>query len=274
MALPSKIDGVDTGTALGLGGFVRLKRPHDYQHNPGTGFNATSPWIDGDAGYVRTQPLDRFTWSAAVGASVPTSDSRWLWVGPFARFTDIHETYDKAATDTRNAKTLILGLSFEVGPGHTRPAPAAPPAEPPPVVPPPPPPPPPVVPPPVVLQDVKVEARAIVQFAWDSPVLDSTATALLDEAVKKITSAKEFQAIKVEGHASSEGQVKHNDVLAQQRAQSVVDFLVAHGVPSAKVSAVGFGSRVPVADNKTEAGRVANRRSEFVVDFVVVKEVK
>lgn len=274
MVLPSSVSGVDSGTALGLGGFARLKRPHDYQRNPGTGFHAVSPWIDGDAGYVRTDPLDRFTWSAAVGASVPTDDRRWLWVGPFARFTDIHEAFDKSNVNTNNSKTLILGLSFELGSPGSRPVPPAPPAEPPPVVPPAPPPPPPVLPPPVVLQDVKVEARAIVQFAWDSPVLDSTATALLDEAVRKITSAKEFQAIKVEGHASSEGQVKHNDVLAQQRAQAVVDFLVAHGVASAKVSAVGFGSRVPVADNKTEAGRVANRRSEFVVDFVIVKEVK
>jgi len=274
MALPSNVSGVDTGTALGLSGFARLKRPHDYQHNPGTGFKAVSPWIDGDAGYVRTDPLDRFFWSAAVGASVPTSDSRWLWVGPFVRFTDVHEAYDKTNTNTNNAKTLIAGLSFELGAAGKRPAPAAPPSEPPPVVPPAPEPTPPVEKPPVVLQDVSVEARAVVQFAWDSPVLDSTADAVLNEVLTKLTSSKSFKAIKVEGHASSEGQVKHNDVLAQNRAQAVADFLVSHGVPRDKVVAVGFGSRVPVADNKTEAGRVANRRSEFVVNFVVVKEVK
>jgi outer membrane protein OmpA-like peptidoglycan-associated protein len=273
MALPSKLSGVDTGTALGLGGFARLKRPHDYQHNPGTGFKAVSPWIDGDAGYVRTDPLDRFFWSAAVGASVPTSDSRWLWVGPFARFTDIHEAFDKANTNTNNSKTMILGLSFELGAAHKRPEPAAPP--PPPAQPAPPPvQPPPVVPPPVVLQDVDIEARAVVQFAWDSPVLDSTATAQLDEVLKKLTSSKSFKAIRVEGHASSEGQVKHNDVLAQNRANSVIDYLAAHGVPREKLSAVGFGSRNPVASNKTEAGRVLNRRAEFVVNFVIVKEVK
>lgn len=273
--LPSSVSGVDAGTALSLGGFARLKRPHDYQRNPGTGFSATSPWIDGDVGYVRTDSLDRFTWSAAVGASVPTDDGRWLWVGPFARFTDIHEAFDKTNINTNNSKTLILGLSFELGASGQRPVPPAPPAEPPPVVPPAPPPPPPVVVvPPRHFQDEKIELRQVVQFAWDSPVLDATASGLLDAAVKKITSAKEFKAIKIEGHASSEGQVKHNDVLAQQRAQSVADFLVAHGVPREKVSAVGFGSRVPVADNKTEAGRVANRRSEFVVDFVIVKEVK
>jgi outer membrane protein OmpA-like peptidoglycan-associated protein len=274
MALPSRIDGTDTGTALGLGGFARLKRPHDYLHNPATGFKAVSPWIDGDAGYVRTDPLDRFNWSVAVGASVPTSDSRWLWVGPFARFNDIHETYDKAATDTRNAKTLILGLSFELGAPHKRPAPAAPPPVQPPPPPPVQPPPPPVTPPPVVHQDVDIEARAVVQFAWDSPVLDSTATAQLNEVVKKLTSAKNFKAIRIEGHASSEGQVKHNDVLAQNRANSVLEFLAAHGVPREKLSAVGFGSRNPVATNKTEAGRVLNRRAEFVVNFVIVKEVK
>lgn len=271
MALPSRISGIDTGTALGLGGFARLKRPHDYNHNHGSGFSAVSPWVDADAGYVRTEPLDRFFWSAAVGASVPTSSARNLWIGPFARFYDIHDD-DKVKVDTRNSKTLILGLSFELGPTQKK---AEAPAPPPPVqpAPKPEPQPTPVPPPAIVHEDVDMELKQVVQFAWDSPVLDATAKSQLDEVVKKLASAKEFKAIRIEGHASSEGQVKHNDVLSQNRANSVLEFLASHGVPREKLSAVGFGSRVPVATNKTEAGRVLNRRSEFVVHFVIVREV-
>lgn len=272
--LPSRIDGIDNGTSLGFGAFARLKRPHDYAHNSGTGLSAVSPWVEGDAGYARTQPLDRFMWSAAVGAAVPTSDSRVLWVGPFARFQDIHEAYDKAAVDTRNSKTLILGLSFELGAAQHRPQPAAPPPPaPPPVQPTPAPVPPPVLPPKMVTETDNLEIKQVIQFAWDSPVLDTTANAQLAEVVKKLASAKEFKSIRIEGHASSEGQVKHNDVLSQNRANSVLEFLVAHGIPREKLSAVGHGSRVPVASNKTEAGRVQNRRAEFTVRFVIVREV-
>lgn len=270
--LPSRIDGIDNGTALGFGGFARLKRPHDYAHNSGHGFSAVSPWVDADAGYVRTDTLDRFMWSAAVGASVPTSDSRTLWVGPFARFQDIH-TDDKIQTDTRNSKTLIVGLSFEIGAAQKRAVTAPPPPPAPPVQPPKTEPPPPVVMTPVAYEDQDVELKQVIQFAWDSPVLDKTANAQLDEVVKKLSSGKGLKAIKIEGHASSEGQVKHNDVLSQNRANSVLEYLAAHGVPREKLSAVGFGSRVPVATNKTEAGRVLNRRAEFTVRFVIVREV-
>src|SRR5579864_6733858 len=94
MWLPSRVSGVDNGTALQLGGFARLKRPHD-ELNKGTGFSAASPWVDADVGYVRTQPLDRFGWSVGAGVAVPTSDSRSLWVGPFVRLNEVHEFENK-----------------------------------------------------------------------------------------------------------------------------------------------------------------------------------
>ncbi len=276
VALPSRIDGIDTGTGLSLGGFVRVKRPHD-ETNTGTGFSAVSPWADADAQYVRTDPLDRFSWQVAVGAAVPTSDARNIWVGPFVRYQNIHEGFTKPNTNTDDANILIVGLSVELGPKAKKKEVAPPPPLPAPPPPPPPqekkvePPPPP--PPAMVKEDAPMELKAVIQFAWDSPVLDNTANAQLAEVVNKILSAKEFKEIKIDGHASSEGQVHHNDVLSQNRANSVLEYLAAHGVPREKLSAVGHGSRIPVADNKTEAGRILNRRAEFTVRFTIVREV-
>jgi outer membrane protein OmpA-like peptidoglycan-associated protein len=268
MALPSSIPGIDTGTGWAYGGFGRLKRPHD-EKNTGHGWSAVSPWVDADLQYIRTQPLDRFGWAVAVGASVPTSDSRQLWVGPFVRYQSVFQDDSVSHADTTDAKLFIAGISFEIDPvGQKKKASPPPPAAPPPAPPieqPKPVPPPPAI----VTQDVELELKEVIQFAWDSPALDATADKQLTDAVKKITSSKGFGAIKVEGHASSEGQVEHNNVLSRKRAQAVADFLVAHGVPKDKVTVVGFGSKVPAATNKTEAGRVLNRRAEFVVKFTV-----
>jgi outer membrane protein OmpA-like peptidoglycan-associated protein len=71
--------------------------------------------------------------------------------------------------------------------------------------------------------------------------------------------------IQVEGHTDSVGGDEYNMRLSEQRAGSVRDYLTAQGVPSAMVSAVGFGKTQPVAGNETAAGRQQNRRVELVV---------
>jgi OmpA-OmpF porin, OOP family len=265
MQLQSKISGVEAGNAWSYGGFLRLKRPHD-KKNTGVGLSAASPWVDADLTLVHTDPLDRLGASVGVGASVPTSDSRWLWVGPFARYNVVNQNDGKVDVNTNSAKVLIVGLSVELGAAMKREAPVAPLPEP-------------VSPPPVVVPEPKpvsspvvevVQFKPVIQFAWDSPKLEPLAATLLADVVKAMLADKSYN-VKVSGHASSEGQVEHNNKLAQARADSVLEFLVTHGVDRSRITATGFGSRAPVANNKTEVGRVANRRVEFNVTFTLVK---
>ena len=68
----------------------------------------------------------------------------------------------------------------------------------------------------------------------------------------------------VQGHTDNQGSDKINDPLSQQRAEAVVKALSNLGVDDFNLKAVGKGSHVPVADNKTEAGRAKNRRVEFI----------
>ena len=65
------------------------------------------------------------------------------------------------------------------------------------------------------------------------------------------------------GHTDAQGRDEMNLALSQARAEAVVQAMVALGVPSAGLSAKGFGETQPIADNKTEAGREANRRIVF-----------
>ncbi|WP_297925894.1 OmpA family protein [uncultured Agitococcus sp.] len=67
--------------------------------------------------------------------------------------------------------------------------------------------------------------------------------------------------ITIEGHTDSSGNPAKNKVLSQERATAVMNMLIAdYGIPAARVTAIGYGSSKPVADNKTAEGKAKNRR--------------
>lgn len=72
--------------------------------------------------------------------------------------------------------------------------------------------------------------------------------------------------LSVYGHASSDGNAAKNQTLSENRALAVAKCIAGNGVDAGRIKDIlGFGSNVPVADNATEAGRVANRRVEVLV---------
>lgn len=67
------------------------------------------------------------------------------------------------------------------------------------------------------------------------------------------------------GHTDNQGALEANLQLSQQRAQAVVDALVAeHQIDGRRLLARGVASLAPVASNAAEAGRARNRRVELV----------
>jgi outer membrane protein OmpA-like peptidoglycan-associated protein len=71
--------------------------------------------------------------------------------------------------------------------------------------------------------------------------------------------------IDVYGHADSSGNPQHNQVLSENRARTVGDYLTIRGVSPARLRNQGFGSTIPVADNATPEGRAKNRRVEIKI---------
>lgn len=71
------------------------------------------------------------------------------------------------------------------------------------------------------------------------------------------------QLVRVVGHTDATGSDAINNPLSANRAAAVRDYLIARGVPSARISIEGRGSHEPVADNASDAGRARNRRVEM-----------
>jgi outer membrane protein OmpA-like peptidoglycan-associated protein len=71
--------------------------------------------------------------------------------------------------------------------------------------------------------------------------------------------------IRIEGHTDSVGDSATNLRLSEQRANSVLEALVALGVDTNRVTAAGMGEDFPIASNDTEDGRSRNRRVDVIL---------
>jgi outer membrane protein OmpA-like peptidoglycan-associated protein len=71
--------------------------------------------------------------------------------------------------------------------------------------------------------------------------------------------------IRVEGHTDNVGSVPFNMALSEDRATSVLNFLIDRGVAASRIVVEGKGPLEPIADNETEEGRAKNRRVQVVV---------
>jgi len=288
--LPASEAQAESGIVWGLGGGIRIKRPWNSQ-----GFYGISPWFDADLLYMRTGDLNRPGFDAAVGLAVPVGETRNLWIGPFVRYMQTLQAV-REGFDNRDAKILILGVSFEVGSGIrrerateespvatrevivTREVASCPDSD-------------------hdglldsvdrcpevvgsietwgcpkydkVVVEKDKLELREKVYFAFDQAKIEERSFPVLDEVVKALQDNKGFK-VQVEGHTDSSGLEGHNQTLSEKRAAAVVDYIVAHGVPRDRVTSKGFSSSVPTDTNDTVNGRENNRRVEFIVRFTIL----
>jgi OmpA-OmpF porin, OOP family len=117
----------------------------------------------------------------------------------------------------------------------------------------------------VVVTDTNITITEKVQFATGSAEILPVSFGLLDEIGKVFTDHPNIQLVEIQGHTDSTGAPAINRKLSQERAESVMHYLVGKGVAAYRMTAKGFGPDKPVGDNATEDGRDKNRRVEFSI---------
>ena len=100
-------------------------------------------------------------------------------------------------------------------------------------------------------------------FDIGKDVLKPTAKESLSKAAATLKTSE--TNIIVQGHTDSTGSAAINQPLSERRAGHVRDFLVSNGVPSSRLTAVGYGSSNPVVANDTDANRALNRRVQLEI---------
>jgi chemotaxis protein MotB len=125
------------------------------------------------------------------------------------------------------------------------------------------------------VQTVIAQRGLVIRLLTDQVLFDSGAAELKPAAtpvlakVAQILSREQAHQIMVEGHTDPvpiHGSLfPTNWELSTARASRVVRFLISGGVERRRLSAAGYSSLHPIANNATAAGRSRNRRVEIVL---------
>ena len=114
-----------------------------------------------------------------------------------------------------------------------------------------------------VIERINFAAKNVF-FATGSYKLLPKSYKSLDDVVS-LLKADESLMIDIDGHTDSQGSDESNQVLSDNRAGAVKNYLTSKGIDASRLKSTGYGETKPVADNKTAAGRAKNRRTEMTV---------
>jgi peptidoglycan-associated lipoprotein len=104
-----------------------------------------------------------------------------------------------------------------------------------------------------------------VYFDTDSYSLNAQAQTTLQKQAAWLTHNPQH-SITIEGHADERGTREYNLALGDQRAQTVVNYLSALGIDTARLKEVSYGKEKPVCADATQACWDQNRRGVTTLD--------
>ena len=119
-------------------------------------------------------------------------------------------------------------------------------------------------------KELPKEEQAVVETAFKNLTFETNKAVIkegksdldkLAEILKKYPNA----VVTLSGHTDNTGTASRNNVLSQERADAVKNYLVEKDVKANQITAKGYGSTQPIADNATVEGRTKNRRVEIDV---------
>lgn len=118
-------------------------------------------------------------------------------------------------------------------------------------------------------QRVEVTATQIVikqriNFATGKATILSDSFPVLDDVGQVLKDYPNFK-VEIGGHTDNVGDDAGNQRLSKARADAVFEYLLAHGVRADRMLTVGYGETRPIDTNMTDAGKLANRRVEFMI---------
>lgn len=126
---------------------------------------------------------------------------------------------------------------------------------------------------PVIKEEIRKRielAAKNIYFATGSAKLLAKSNKGLNE-VAKILNEDPGMKLVIDGYTDNTGKADKNQVLSENRAAAVKNYLVSKGIDESRLTSAGHGQDDPIADNKTAAGRAKNRRVEMKLNYWITE---
>lgn len=116
---------------------------------------------------------------------------------------------------------------------------------------------------------VPIEIGAVVRlnnvyFDFDKWNLRPESFVELDRVVKMLADNPAIE-IEMSAHTDSRGSDDYNFKLSDNRARSVMEYILSKGIATSRIRSQGYGETKPVVPNDSDENRQLNRRVEFTI---------
>jgi len=101
-------------------------------------------------------------------------------------------------------------------------------------------------------------------FGFDQATVRPGDAKILDASAQWLNSNSNYLLL-IEGHCDERGTNDYNLALGDRRAKAAMNYLVAQGVKSDRITIVSYGEERPVCTEHTEACWAKNRRDQFLI---------
>jgi outer membrane protein OmpA-like peptidoglycan-associated protein len=119
----------------------------------------------------------------------------------------------------------------------------------------------------IALKKIEVGSTIVLKnifYDFDKATLRPESTNELERLLRLLNEMPNLK-IEIASHTDSKGANNYNFKLSNNRAKSVVDYLISKGISSERLVYKGYGEEKPISTNDTDEGRQLNRRTEFKI---------
>jgi OOP family OmpA-OmpF porin len=149
-----------------------------------------------------------------------------------------------SATGGSSINMLSAGMAYRFGSKSVTPAPVTAPAQ------------------PEQVEAMNLQLSEItgkVMFEYSSATLTPAMVEALQPALKRLQDYPQA-LLTIQAHTDNRGSLAYNQKLSERRAMAVNNYFVSKGIAVSRLTLDAKGETMPIADNRTDAGRAQNRR--------------